>query len=38
LKAEGMRVGIPARIEDLPLISAMFARIAALLPQDIQTT
>ena len=38
LRPGGMRVGLPARLEDLPLIAAMYSRVAALLPQDVPTT
>ena len=37
LKPEGMRVGIPIRIEDLPLISSLYERVAALVPHDNST-
>ncbi len=33
-KPQDMRVGLPARIEDIPLFSAMYSRIEGLLPQD----
>jgi hypothetical protein len=38
LKPADMRVGLPARLEDLPLVAAMYSRVAALLPQDVPTT
>ncbi len=34
LTPEGMRIGIPIRTEDLPLISALYERVAALVPHD----
>jgi hypothetical protein len=38
LKPEDMRVGLPARLEDLPLIAALYSRVAALLPQEVSAT